>query len=283
MTQERGPEHHESKGPPPLVPSLPENTSVKIIGLGGVGGRLAADLAVLLSSLNASTRLVLIDGDHFEAANAARMTIPEYGNKAAVLRAELARRCGDSRLSILAVEEFVGPDNISRLIQEGDIVLVAVDNHSTRKLVSDFCAAHRGDICLISGGNDGVGKDASGATHRGTYGNVQIYLRRDGVDTSPSLSTFHPEIAHPTDRLPGDVGCGQQVASQPQLLVTNAQTATAMLAAFWLHICGALPFDELGFDVAEGLMRPVKLPVPAGTSDLGLSRRQDRGSPSTSP
>jgi len=101
-------------------------------------------------------------------------------------------------------------------------------------------------------GNDGVGKDASGAEHRGTYGNVQAHLRRDGADKSPPLSLYHPEIAHPTDRLPGDLGCGQQAASQPQLLVTNAQTATAMLATFWLHISGALRFSELGFDVAEG-------------------------------
>jgi hypothetical protein len=261
MTREPKIEHHDSMGPLPLVPSLPENSSVKVIGLGGVGGRLAADLAVLLSSMNVSARLVLIDGDHFEVSNSVRMTIPDYGNKAAVIRTELVRRSGDSRLSILAVEEFVGPENISRLIQEGDTVLVAVDNHSTRKLVSDFCARHRRDVCLISGGNDGVGKDASGAVHRGTYGNVQVYLRREGADVTPSLTLYHPEIAHPTDRLPGDVGCGEQIASQPQLLVTNAQTATAMLATFWLHISGALRYSEIGFDVAEGLMRGVTLPV----------------------
>jgi len=82
MTEEPVGKQEGSKGPPPLVPSLPENSSVKLIGLGGVGGRLAADLALLLSSLNVSARLVLIDGDRFEAANAARMMIPEYGNKA---------------------------------------------------------------------------------------------------------------------------------------------------------------------------------------------------------
>ena len=86
------------------------------------------------------------------------------------------------------------PDNIERLIHGGDIVILAVDNHATRKLASDFCTESRDDICLISGGNDGVGEDSSGRLLRGTYGNCQIYVRRGGIDCTPSLTLLHPRF-----------------------------------------------------------------------------------------
>lgn len=238
-----------------LQPQLPENASVKLIGLGGVGGIVARYGAMFLASLGRNVRLVLIDGDAFEPSNAARMFFGAYGNKAAVTRDELLPRFAESSLSLIAVEEFVTPENLGRLVREDDIVILAVDNHATRKLVNDRCAALQ-NVCLISGGNDGVGKDDSGAARRGTYGNVQIFLRRDGADVSLGLARFHPEIAHPADKLPTDLSCTELVASVPQILFTNLTAATCILNTLWLHLCGALHYSELAFDVADGLMRP---------------------------
>jgi molybdopterin/thiamine biosynthesis adenylyltransferase len=238
-----------------LVPNVPEESSFKLIGLGGVGLRVGEDLATFLASLNVDARLVLIDGDQYEPSNATRMRVPGYGNKAAALRAALLPHFTSSRLLIEAIEEFVSPENIHRLLHNGDTVVLALDNHASRKLVSDFCSTLQ-DVCLISGGNDGVGKDSSGHELRGTYGNVQVYLRRGGVDLTPSLTKHHPEIANPVDRLPTDQSCMEHYSSQPQLLVTNRMTATAVLSAIWLHLCGALHFSELAFDVQDALMRP---------------------------
>ena len=150
-------------------------------------------------------------------------------------------------------------ENLARLVAEGDVVLLCVDNHATRKLMSDHCRG-LGDVCLVSGGNDGVGEDGSGRVQRGTFGNVQIHLRRSGVDQTPPLDAFHPEIESPRDALPNDVSCTEALITVPQILFTNLATASAMLNAFFLHICGALSYPELCFDVAEGLMRPVPLP-----------------------
>jgi len=239
-----------------LRPCVPENTTIKLIGLGGVGSIVARYLTTFLASLGGPARLVFIDGDSFEIANASRMIFGRCGNKAAVMRDELIERLGDSPLSLETIEDYVTPDNLSQLIQNGDILVLTVDNHATRKVVNDHCATLE-RCCLVSGGNDGVGKDASGRVRRGTYGNVQIYVRDAGVDLTPSLAEHHPEIASPADALPTEQSCHELLASVPQILFVNLTVAAAILNTLLLHLSGALSYGEVAFDVAEGLMRPI--------------------------
>jgi hypothetical protein len=47
------------------------------------------------------------------------------------------------------------------------------------------------------------------------------------------------------------------VAAVPQVLFANLAVASALLNTLWLHLCGALHYGELAFDIAEGFMRPV--------------------------
>jgi hypothetical protein len=239
-----------------LEPHLPEDSSIKLIGLGGVGSIVARYLAMFLASLNRNVRLVLIDGDSFEPSNATRMFFTNFGNKALVTREGLLPQFVNSSLALIAIEEYVTAKNVARLIHEGDTVILTVDNHATRKLVSDFCAQELREVCLISGGNDGVGPDGSGRVLRGTFGNVQAYVRRAGADLTPSLTQYHPEIRKPVDHAPSDKSCTELVTSVPQLLFTNLTVASAILNTYWLHVCGALHYAELSFDIAEGLMRP---------------------------
>ena len=239
---------------------------VKLIGLGGVGGIVARYLALYLNALGRPQRLVLVDGDDFEPRNAERMLFNDYGNKAAVTSSELARAIGESQLSVVGVEAYVTPENLPRLVREGDTVLLAVDNHATRKLVSDFVSSERADLCLISGGNDGVGADSSGSVQRGSYGNVQVHLRRFGQDLSPPLTRFHPEIASPTDKAPTEVSCTEALEHTPQILFANLAVASAMLNAFWLHATGELHYPELCLDVFDGRMQP--LPLPHRLTDI---------------
>lgn len=243
----RHPELHRE-----LSPDLARFPSIKLIGLGGVGGVVARYLCLFLAGASHPVSLVLIDGDAFEPGNASRMFFAHSGNKAAVVREDLLGALDDLAISLVAVEEYVAPDNLERLIRERDCVLLCVDNHATRKLVGDHCATLR-DICLISGGNDGI----DGDEQRGTYGNVQIYLRANGVDRTPPLTAYHPEIANPTDPLPSELSCAEALISTPQILFTNVATASAMLNAFLLEISGARGYSEACFDVAEARMQPV--------------------------
>lgn len=253
----------KSKTRSPLVPDLPDGQSIKLIGLGGVGGIVGRYGATFLAPLakGRSARLVLIDGDAFEPGNATRMVFSDCGNKAAVTLGDLRPRFVDSGLELSAVPEYVTSQNLERLIHRGDIVLLCVDNHATRKLVSDFCGT-LDEVLLISGGNDGIGEDVSGRFHQGTYGNCQVYLRRHGRDLSPSLTRYHREIENPTDELPTEVDCITAATSVPQLLLANLATASSILNALWLCLSGAIHYSELALDIGMGQMKPLSLPAP---------------------
>jgi molybdopterin/thiamine biosynthesis adenylyltransferase len=247
----------------PLVADLADGQSIKLIGGGGVGGIVARYAIVylvhLLEKLKRSGRFVIIDGDQFEAKNRARMMYTE-GSKAAVLRDEMLEFVADSSLTIAAIEQFVTPENIRQLLHESDIILLAVDNHATRKLVNDFCDQHLEQFCLISGGNDGIGEQPDGRFLRGTRGNCQVFTR--GKLNSPSLSRYHPEIADPADHLPTELDCTEILASQPQNLLANLAAASAILNALWLYLSDSLHYSEVVFDIADAAMRPVPIPTP---------------------
>jgi molybdopterin/thiamine biosynthesis adenylyltransferase len=258
-------------------PQVADGMCVRLVGLGGVGGIIARYGAMFVASLGVSCRMLLIDGDAFEPGNATRMFFSGHGNKAAVTRADLLSRFADSPLTLIAIEEYLTPDNIARLLGGGspsEIILLAVDNHATRKLVSDYCQTLN-DICLISGGNDGIGEDSSGQVRRGTFASCQAYIRRGGADLSPSLTKFHPEINNPADTLPTEKSCTELVASVPQILFANLATASAMLNTMWLYLCGELHYPELCVDIAVGQMAPIPLPMdhkPIGVASSGKSR-----------
>ena len=242
--------------------ALAEISTVKLVGLGGVGGIVTRHVVPLLVGLEVPLDVVLVDGDDFEPHNAERAIFSRVGNKAEVLREDLLEIVTRSDVSLTARPDFVAPENVDQLLPERVLVLLMVDNHATRKLVADRFARLKNG-CLVSGGNDGVGEDSSGYLLHGTCGNVQIHLRRGGADASPPLTAFHPEIAEPADHRPDEAGCDQLRESIPQLLVTNLMAASAMMSALWLHLTDQLPYSELVFDVARGRMQPeAVVPVP---------------------
>jgi hypothetical protein len=244
-----------------LTPHPEDLGAIKIIGLGGTGGIVARYLIMYLAALDVPVRVVLIDGDDFEPRNAERMFFSTCGNKASVVLEDLSPMLGDAPITLSAVGEYATPENLDRLVREGDIVLLAVDNHATRKLVAEHCAHKLQDVCLISGGNDGIGEDSLGRVVRGTYGNVQVHRRLEGRDVTPSLFAHHPEIAKPADRLPTDVSCSEAIVSVPQILFANLASASAMLNTFYLHVCRDLKYAEVCFDLRDALMRPLELPI----------------------
>ena len=151
--------------------------------------------------------MLLCDGDAFALENTYRMDIPNFGNKAAVLAEELLERFDCAGLNFRWIGEYVAAGNVERIIQNGDCVLLACDNHATRHLVNRrCCGGELTDVVLISGGNDGVEEG------RGTYGNVQVYVRAGGRDIRP-VEPLSPEIATPADRSPGEKSCIEAAAA----------------------------------------------------------------------
>ena len=234
-----------------LICQLPNECRIKILGLGGIGCIVLQYLAVFLKSLARPVRLVLIDGDKFEPKNSQRMLFGTMGNKAEVKAAETVAWLGASDVAVVAVPQFVTEENLGQLIKEEDYVFLCVDNHPTRKLVSDHCSG-LANIALFSGGNDGV----EPPRERGTYGNVQVQIRRAGADVTVPLTRYHPEIAKPKGKLPTETNCAQLAQSSPQILFTNLAVASGMLNAFFAYTCGALTYQEVKLDILEARMLP---------------------------
>ena len=137
--------------------------------------------------------------------------------------------------SIVAVPQYITAANAGQLLQ-CDYLFMCVDDHGVRRQVSEYVESSAvRNIVLFSGGNDGVDPPHQ----RGSYGNVQIYIKRNGKELAPPITRFHPEIANAdVSASKADEGCGQIVSSVPQILFTNLAVASAMLNAFLAHTCG---------------------------------------------
>lgn len=243
---------------------------VVFIGLGGIGMYVAKTAATFLAGLQRAmpdqeTNLLLCDGDEFSFGNTYRMDVKTFGNKAEVLGMEILNSSDTPGFSVRWRPEYVKPENIHEIIQEGDCVLLAVDNHATRKLVSDHCWKLK-DVVLISGGNDGV-DDAS----RGTYGNVQVFVVKDDLDLTAPLTAFHPEIEHPADKAPHEMDCLElEQAGIPQISMVNMAVASAMLNALMrlmMPVPGERMYDEVCLDILEGVSQPQWLSGPQTTGE----------------
>ena len=235
---------------------------VVLIGLGGTGGYLVRPLATFLASLRDDRvgdpiELVLCDGDSFASENSYRMDIVDFGNKAEVIGCEIIERLDTSLLTVRWISQYVTEQNIAEIIQDGDCVLLACDNHATRKLVGRHCSSTMmHNIVLISGGNDGIEDGRAG-----TYGNVQVYVRKHGSDRTAPIERFHPEIANPADRAPDELSCLElAVAGAPQLLFANLAVASAMcnvLLRLMMSRDEQPMYDEVALDVAQAVSAPL--------------------------
>ncbi len=243
---------------------LVQRASVVIIGLGGVGIPLARTVVRFLASVcqtaadDRGVEVVLCDGDAFNHENLYRMDVPEFGNKAQVLGLALLDAIDCPNLTIRWVTQYVSSANVDQLIADGDCVLLACDNHRTRKLVGEHCAERMDNVVLISGGNDGLEEGLAG-----TYGNVQVHVRSEGRDLTAPLTRFHPEIADPQDQSPDDISCLELAAAGvPQLSFTNLAVASAICNALLRLMMpgdGQPMYDEVALDVWEATSLPHRL------------------------
>lgn len=220
---------------------------IKVIGAGGIGGYLIEPLARYLSHSQDNCEITVIDGDNFEEKNKERQRFKALENKAnhtvACLKEEFPQ------VHFRSKAEYVTPDNIITTIRENDVVFLGVDNHATRKLVSDRCE-ELDNVTLISGGNDY------------TDGNVIYFQRRDGVNVTKPPTALYSKIAKPEDKNPGTFteqerqGCQREAETNPQLLFTNLAIASAMLNCYYAHEQGKANFEQVYVDILTQRSRP---------------------------
>jgi molybdopterin/thiamine biosynthesis adenylyltransferase len=220
---------------------------IKVIGAGGIGGHLIEPLSRYLSYKEDSVEITVYDGDQFEERNRERQRFSAHENKADHTVTTLKGQF--PKIHFRSKGEYLTPDNIITSIREGDVVFLCVDNHSTRKLVSDRCQ-ELDNVTLISGGNDY------------TDGNVIVYIRKDGKDVTKPLTVLHPKIAAPEDKNPGTLtdaerrGCEQEARTNPQLLFTNLAIASAMCNCYYAYENEKINFEQVYLDILTQRMRP---------------------------
>ncbi len=215
---------------------------IVVIGLGGIGSHLMDPLCRYLLYRQVPMEVVLVDGDDYVARNRLRQRFEQQGNKALVTKQALVASFPEIRFRHEPI--YVFPGNVASIIQEGDVVLLCVDNHATRKIVSDHCGTLK-DVTLISGGNDRED------------GNVIYHARREGRDLTPSPTDLDPSIASPTDHIPQiRCGCEQEVVDDPQLVFTNLMAAAIMCLVYRAHVEERADFQQVYFDGRTIRVRP---------------------------
>lgn len=196
---------------------------VKVVGCGGIGTHLLDPLCMFLAYGDfPQVEVSLIDGDIYEERNRERQLFTKLGPKATITAERLREKYPD--IMFWDHPDYVDEDNVPRFIREDDVVLLCVDNHVSRKLISDR-AEELKNVTVISGGND---------YHEG---NVILHVRRDGHDLTLPVAKHKDDIDNPQDEHPNDVvereGCEAEAAAAPQLVVTNNAIAALMLNAFY--------------------------------------------------
>lgn len=201
-----------------------DGLKIKVVGCGGIGTCLLDTLCRYLNYSQKSVEVSLIDGDVYEERNRERQIFEEAGPKATVTAERLKEQF--QRIAFWDNPYYLTEENVISTIRNGDFVFSCVDNHKTRKLLSDR-AEELDNVVIISGGNELED------------GNLQVHIRENGENiTLPIANVFHPEIMNPKDKNPGHVdeerkGCDQMVVASPQLVIMNNLIAANMLSVFY--------------------------------------------------
>lgn len=230
---------------------MAQTRKIKVIGAGGIGSHLIEPLLRYLSYTDDHCEVTVVDGDAFEERNQQRQRVGSAAgcNKAVGVTNQLREQF--PKVHLRAKDEYLTEDNVISTIRERDVVFLGVDNHATRKLVSNRCC-ELDNVLLISGGN------------ALTDGDVLIHWRRDGKNITPPIAETAPEIASPKDKNPGEFtdaerqGCQQEAVAKPQLLFMNNDVASCMLNCYYAYDQGRLNFKRVFTDILTQARRAVR-------------------------
>lgn len=251
---------------------------VYIIGVGGIGQRLLDDVPQMVACNDDGLfgrdkpTLVLVDGDSFEDKNLSRQKcVPSWigKNKASCFADLVSRRFPE--INVLSHPCYITPDNVGEILDVSNsfgayeiYILMAVDSYKTRKVVNDHVRKMRGNISLISGGNEMTDgsvmvyrKDSSWNPHRGAHES----------DITAPLDAYHDEIKFPPDKYKYDMSCDELANVDPQIIPMNRAISTSMLITFWdcvrrtrrrRPLDGQLPYGEVYVDISTHKFVPVE-------------------------
>lgn len=189
------------------------------VGLGGTGSiALEPCLRLLMFHPDGTWKVILADLDSYEEKNAERQLFSpsQIGKNKAVATAERL----DAFPNLMVEPVRIDHNTMTELIykyhlisDEVFVVVSAVDNDASRKVILDATETLPNFI-LINPGNTETGSQCS------------IYVRLNGIDRTPNPKLLYPNIAEPSDQLPGS--CGEVAVNAPQTITANSFAALSV-------------------------------------------------------
>jgi len=194
--------------------------NIKIIGLGGTGSHLYHYLLQYFQYYDGAIKphLFLIDKDKVELRNLERQKF-DRDNIGQSKVFPLASLADDTGIDVTPNETYVNEDNVVDIVQDGDVIFLAVDNHYTRKIVLEK-AEQLDNVVVVNSGNEE------------SYGNISVFVREGGLNKTESLLDQIPDIKDATYADHPEASCAVRVESEPQLMATNALAGLLMFITF---------------------------------------------------
>jgi len=200
---------------------------IVLVGLGGIGSKLADELARYMSyTKGAPKELLLVDGDVYSEGNLERQSVTEADvgkHKAETWAVGISAEFRN--LACSSMNGYVGPEGlkkdnvvtIDRHPLDGSIAIVAVDNHPTRNLFYTWFRAKVKDGILLSGGNDM------------TDGSILSLIQLGGERLVDGF-VFHKEIMEPKGKNPAELSCAElaKLDGGSQVIWANQMAAATL-------------------------------------------------------
>lgn len=232
-----------------FVPNKEKQYGIIIIGAGGTGSWLSSYLAKTQDRVSSIT---LVDGDDVEPKNLTRQNFMRNDigrNKAAVVAKAASRMItSDITYNYSTVEEFItSEEDLDKIVKQVSrhsipIIVGAVDNNGSRKIIHDYMTAYKGEIIWIDGGNNE------------RFGQVILMPKNaDGevVEGFSSPFDIHEEfsVIDGDERRPDEISCAEHSESAPQAMAANVLSATTLFMVINKIISGeAIIGNEFLFD-----------------------------------
>lgn len=207
-----------------------EKPHIFIIGAGGTGGFTFTNLARLLAG--SDTPITLYDGDIVESKNLKRQ---QFGyeditkNKASALQTWAndtlpeAPQITTHETYIIDSDEFLADLYVELEDGETPIIISAVDNVATRKLINKALLDYDEEYIAIDSGNNNQGGQVVITSHK------QVIEKHNPFDSGILVSLanmfdVYPHLNDINDENPGlHTSCDDVVESEPQAMMANSR------------------------------------------------------------
>ena len=216
-----------------LCMPLRQKLNIHVIGAGGTGGYCVEYLVRLLAG--GDHKIHVYDGDRVELKNLKRQNFQVCDldkNKAEVLCARLSAEILDAPELIphsgylTDEEELLAEILVSLEKDESLVIIMAVDNVATRKMVNHLIFGKLGRNRILTAALDSGNDNQGGQVVLYANGIVRNRepFKADQAGILPSMLQLFPELAAVKDENPGLVmNCAENAESEPQAMMANVR------------------------------------------------------------